>query len=125
MLNYKAVLFYFQILQAVKQTSRFLPSVTIQIQDSGCLMILTTGSVILATPELMFSSVMQESAKVSRRESWHSVQGKLDTWVLPTFAVTTLAQEMIPGIFLGLYLVNFVIVMVSTVTLWEGRVVLE
>ena len=48
----------------MKQTSPLLPIVTIQIQDSGSLKILKNGSVILATPELMFSWVMQESAKV-------------------------------------------------------------
>jgi len=41
----------------------------IEIPGSGSLMILTGGSVILATPELMFSWVMQESAKVSWQES--------------------------------------------------------
>ena len=48
----------------MKQTSHFLPGVVIKIQDSGCLMILTSGSVILATPELTFSSGMQESVRV-------------------------------------------------------------
>ena len=35
-----------------------------QIPDNGCLKILTNGSVILATPELMFCWAMRESAKV-------------------------------------------------------------
>ena len=48
----------------MKQTSHFLSGVVMKIQDSGCLTILTNGSVILATPELMFSSVMQESVRV-------------------------------------------------------------
>ena len=48
----------------MKQTSHSLPGVIIKIQDSGFLTILTNGSVILATPELMFSSVMQESVRV-------------------------------------------------------------
>ncbi|KAJ7375996.1 hypothetical protein OS493_037548 [Desmophyllum pertusum] len=47
----------------LKLTSHFLPSVTIQIQDSGFLTILTLGSVILVTPEPMYSLAIQESAK--------------------------------------------------------------
>ncbi|KAJ7375983.1 hypothetical protein OS493_037535, partial [Desmophyllum pertusum] len=39
-------------LPVLKLTSHFLPSVTIQIQDSGFLTILTLGSMILAIPEL-------------------------------------------------------------------------
>ena len=46
------------------QTSHFLPGVIIKIQGSGCLKILTYGSVALATPELTFSSGMQESVRV-------------------------------------------------------------
>ena len=46
------------------ETSHFLPGVIIKIQGSGCLKILTNGSVTLATPELMFSSGMQESVRV-------------------------------------------------------------
>ena len=46
------------------QTSHFLPGVIIKIQDSGCLKILTNGSVTPSTPELTFSSAMQESVRV-------------------------------------------------------------
>ena len=48
----------------MNQTSHSLPDVIIKIQDSGYLTILTNGSLILATPELTFSSVMQESVRV-------------------------------------------------------------
>ena len=48
----------------MNQTSHSLPGVIIKIQDSGCLTILTNGSLILATPELTFFSVMQESVRV-------------------------------------------------------------
>ena len=56
--------FLLQRLPIVKETLPSLPSAMIQTQDSGCLMILTSGSVILVTLELMFSWVMLESAKV-------------------------------------------------------------
>ena len=46
------------------ETSHFLPGVIIRIQGSGCLKILTNGSVTLAAPELTFSSGMQESVRV-------------------------------------------------------------
>ena len=46
------------------QTSHSLPGVTIKIQGSGYLTILISGSVTLATPELTFSSEMQESVRV-------------------------------------------------------------
>ena len=46
------------------QTSHFLPGVIIKIQGSGCLKILTNGSVTQATPELTSSSAMQESVRV-------------------------------------------------------------
>ena len=48
----------------MKQTSHSLPGVTIKTQESGYLTILTSGSLTLATPELMFSLEMQESARV-------------------------------------------------------------
>ena len=48
----------------MKQTSHFLPRVIIKLQGSGCLTILTNGSATLATPELTFSSGMQESVRV-------------------------------------------------------------
>ena len=48
----------------MKQTSHILPSVGIKIPENGFLMILTNGSVILATPEHMFSLVMQVSERV-------------------------------------------------------------
>ena len=48
----------------MKQTSLSFPGVIIKILDSGCLTILTNGSLILATPELTFSSGMQESVRV-------------------------------------------------------------
>ena len=46
------------------QTSHFLPGVIIKLQGSGCLKILTNGSVTLEIPELTFSSAMQESVRV-------------------------------------------------------------
>lgn len=46
------------------QTSHFLPGVIIKIQGSGCLKILTNGSVTLATPERMFFWETQESVRV-------------------------------------------------------------
>ena len=56
--------FIFQRLQVVKVISRFFPNGAIQIRGSGFLTILTSGSVIQAIPELMYSWVIQESAKV-------------------------------------------------------------
>ena len=52
---FKFLLFLLQKLPIVKETLTSLPSAMIQTQDSGCLMILTSGSVILVTLELMFS----------------------------------------------------------------------
>ena len=48
----------------MKQTSHILPRVTMKIPENGFLMILTNGSVILATPERMFSLVTQVSERV-------------------------------------------------------------
>ena len=48
----------------MKQTSHILPSAGIKIRENGFLMILTNGSVILATPERMFSLVTQVSERV-------------------------------------------------------------
>ena len=48
----------------MKETSNFLPSFMMKIQDNGFLRILTNGSVILATPERMFSLVTQVSERV-------------------------------------------------------------
>ena len=62
-LNYHVFLLL-QKFPIVKETLPSLPSAMIHTQDSGCLMILTSGSVILVTLELMFSWVMQVSVKV-------------------------------------------------------------
>ena len=58
------VVVFLQSLPTVKQTSHFLPRVITKIQDNGCLRILTNGSVILATPERMFSLVTRVSERV-------------------------------------------------------------
>ena len=60
----RLVIVFLQSLPTVKQTSHFLPRVMMKIQDSGFLRILTNGSVILATPERMFSLVTQVSERV-------------------------------------------------------------
>ena len=62
--NFLRFPFVMQRSPTVMQTSHFLPGVIIKIQDSGCLKILTNGSVTLSTPELTFSSAMQESVRV-------------------------------------------------------------
>ena len=45
---------FFQRLPVVKVTSHFLPNGAIQVRGSGFLTILTSGSVIQASPELMY-----------------------------------------------------------------------
>ena len=57
-------LFFMQRLLTAKETSHFLPGVIIKIQGSGYLTILTSGSVTLGSPELMFSLEMQGSVRV-------------------------------------------------------------
>ena len=47
--------FIFQRLPIVKVISHFLPNGAIQIRGSGFLTILTSGSVILASPERIYS----------------------------------------------------------------------
>ena len=66
--NKHIVLFRLQKFPVLKLTSHFLLSVMIQIQDNGFLTTFTLGSVILATPEPMFSLATQESEKVLWQE---------------------------------------------------------
>ena len=56
--------FIFQRLPIVKVIFHFLPKGAIQIRGSGFLTILTSGSVIHASPERMYSLEIQVSAKV-------------------------------------------------------------